>query len=84
MERKQIFLISGILEVKIRREWKPFKFEGVVSKGNSIEEIKENISFYRGGLKRLKKYKDKEHRFKNIKKEVELGLTNDFYPVWKN
>jgi len=77
-------LISGILEVKIRREWKPFKFEGVVSTGNSIEEIKENISFYRGGLKNLKKYKDKEHRFKNIKKEVELGLTNDFYPVWKN
>ena len=79
MERKQIYLISGVLEVKIRREWKPFNFQDVISKGNSIEEIKENINFYRGGLKSLKKYKDKEHRFKDIVIEKKLGLTNDFY-----
>ena len=79
MERKQIYLISGILEVKVRREWKPFKFDKVITKGNSIEEIKKNINFYSNGMKHLRKYKDKEYKFKDINIEVELGLTNNFY-----
>ena len=79
MERKQICLISGILEVKIRRDWKSFKFQDVISKGNNMKEIQENISFYSNGLKNLKKHKNKEYRFKDIIIEKELGLTNDFY-----